>query len=117
MRMPAWFIPLLTIGFLGVFGSACSSLLESDSGGLKCKVDLDCDNDKICKAGWCVVPELVEDTCGNTTIDLGETCDGNCPETCSDGNACWAVLSNDQIGTLTARFEESLEAWVSGHPS
>ncbi len=27
-------------------------------------------------------------TCGNGTVDAGETCDGNCPATCSDGNMC-----------------------------
>ncbi len=29
-----------------------------------------------------------EDPCGNGTIDEGETCDGDCPTTCDDGNAC-----------------------------
>jgi hypothetical protein len=26
--------------------------------------------------------------CGNGKLDQGETCDGNCPATCDDGNAC-----------------------------
>lgn len=29
-------------------------------------------------------------TCGNGTIEMGETCDGNCPASCDDGVACTA---------------------------
>ena len=35
-------------------------------------------------------PDATGATCGNHVVDLGETCDGNCPAQCNDGNACTA---------------------------
>lgn len=40
-----------------------------------------------CDPGQAAIEEA-EPTCGDDRVDLGETCDGNCPDTCDDGNAC-----------------------------
>lgn len=33
-------------------------------------------------------------TCGNGIVEQGETCDGNCPASCNDGNACTADVKS-----------------------
>lgn len=37
--------------------------------------------------------------CGNDVVELGEVCDGNCPATCNDGNACTADSSSGSQNT------------------
>jgi len=50
-----------------------------------CPAMCDASNDNDCSA-----------TCGDGTVDPGETCDGNCPTTCDDGDVCTAgTLSGD----------------------
>ena len=35
-----------------------------------------------------VIDDGCSETCGNGVVDPHETCDGNCPASCNDGNAC-----------------------------
>ncbi len=37
--------------------------------------------------------------CGNGTVDPGEVCDGNCPASCDDGDACTADASTGSAAT------------------
>src|SRR5262249_8474418 len=41
-----------------------------------------------CAAGKSCVANACVSNCGNGELDPGETCDGNCPTSCDDGNSC-----------------------------
>jgi hypothetical protein len=47
------------------------------------------------------------DTCGNGTVDEGEACDGNCPESCDDGDACTLDTLEGSAASCSARCVHS----------
>ncbi len=71
-------------GLLVLFSLICFGCSDSTSSGYECVLDVDCAEMQVCRNGCCVSPEL----CGNGQIDTGETCDGDCPSTCDDSDAC-----------------------------
>ena len=54
---------------------------------------IDCVDDDGCCPSGCVGKDSDCVECGNGITELGETCDGNCPEDCDDGDAC----TNDSL--------------------
>jgi len=72
-----------TIGTLEGSASACTATCTFDPvtlcqrGDGCCPAGCNAQNDGDCSS-----------TCGNGTIEAGETCDGNCPAQCGDGIAC-----------------------------
>ena len=42
-------------------------------------------------------------TCGNGMVDLGEICDGDCPTSCEDGDACTADVLIGEANLCTSR--------------
>ncbi len=47
------------------------------------------DGDGCCPSGCDVGSDSdCSDSCGDGTVDPGETCDGDCPTSCDDGNSC-----------------------------
>lgn len=78
-------------------------------------------NPKKCGASGCVKnPPGKEDacsstTCGNGVIDLGEKCDGNCPSSCDDSNACTVDTMHGSASTCDAACQFiSIAACTSG---
>src|SRR5262245_4674322 len=48
-----------------------------------------------------------QSTCGNSIVEPGETCDGNCPRSCDDGNSCTVdVLTGSEV-TCNAECEST----------
>ncbi|MCK5690712.1 hypothetical protein KAI87_15635, partial [Myxococcota bacterium] len=50
-----------------------------------CLSNTDCDSGFYCEEGTCAGEAAV---CGNGIVERGETCDNNCPISCSDDSAC-----------------------------
>jgi len=54
-------------------------------------------------------------TCGNGHIDPGETCDGNCPTSCDDGQLCTVDTLSGSAGACNAACSNApINACVSG---
>ncbi|MFU8806673.1 MAG: hypothetical protein ACNA8W_22885 [Bradymonadaceae bacterium] len=51
--------------------------------------------------------DIEQDPCGNGVIDPGETCDGNCPVACDDGNGCTegTLMGDPEMCTSTCEYE------------
>ena len=65
--------------------------------GKTCLLDGDCDSG-LCLSGVCAVPK----NCGNGQIDPNETCDGDCPESCDDGDDCTTDIMTGSAEDCTA---------------
>ena len=53
--------------------------------------------------------------CGNNQVDPGETCDGNCPASCDDANACTTDVLTGSAATCNAACAQSaVTACASG---
>ena len=65
--------------------------------GKTCLLDSDCDSG-LCLSGVCAVPK----NCGNGQIDPNETCDGDCPESCDDGDDCTTDIMTGSAEDCTA---------------
>jgi len=78
---------------------ACSAVCSNVSitacvgGDGCCAPGCDASNDSDCGS-----PNL----CGNGVIDQGELCDGNCPTSCDDGNACTTDAMSGSAATCDA---------------
>ena len=82
-------------------GNTCTSDVLSGSPtscDVQCAVEpiSDCINADGCCADGCdaTTDDDCSASCGDGVVDEAETCDGNCPTACDDGNAC-------TVGTLT----------------
>lgn len=76
-------------------GQACSSsgLCLDTSPPTYCCAQEACPEGQACSkpdgtSGSCPKESPVEPVCGNGSIEEGERCDGNCPTSCDDQNAC-----------------------------
>jgi hypothetical protein len=53
--------------------------------------------------------------CGNGTVDPGEACDGNCPASCDDSNACTAdALTGSAVACTEACTHSTITSCASG---
>lgn len=76
-------------------GQACSSsglCLETSPPTYCCNGE-SCPQGQACSkpdgtSGLCAAPMTADPVCGNGVIEAGERCDGNCPGSCDDQNAC-----------------------------
>lgn len=58
------------------------------------------DNDGCCPSGCSSAnDDDCNPVCGNGLVEVGERCDGNCPSSCNDGNACTADAVSGSAAT------------------
>jgi hypothetical protein len=74
--------------------NACASVMLVDMGTCSARCEQTtiaaCTNDDDCCANGCTLSNDNDctATCGNGVTETGELCDGNCPASCDDSNAC-----------------------------
>jgi hypothetical protein len=63
-----------------------------------------CDDDDFCCPAGCdaAIDNDCSPSCGNGVVEPGETCDGNCPTSCDDGNACTIDLHTGNAAKCSA---------------
>jgi hypothetical protein len=72
-------------------------------------------SDGCCAAGCTGKNDADCSGCGNNKIDPGETCDGNCPASCDDGDACTLdSLSGSAASCSAVCVHSGTKACVSG---
>ena len=76
---------LKMLGLIAMCSLVCLGCNGSADNDYDCVVDSECEGTQVCRNGKCVLPEQL---CGNGHIDPNETCDSNCPTSCSSDNAC-----------------------------
>ena len=77
-----------------------------------CLINTDCENGFHCEEGLCVGEAAI---CGNGIVERGETCDNNCPMSCSDGNACTQdIMSGSMDSCDVFCLYPSVEACIGG---
>jgi hypothetical protein len=91
----------------------CPATLPRCSAGacLECLGNGDCDAvaHKICQGGTCVVGPY----CGDGIVQIGESCDGNCPSSCRPSNPADCEL-NSLVGTASACTARCVERTITG---
>ena len=98
--LPSIFLVALLGGATG-----CSLFFGSDE-NQACSTDLDCGNAGLeCNdAGLCVPVGTASSECGNSILEVGELCDGDCPVECSS-SACGPMELVGSAETCDARCE------------
>ncbi|MBW2455559.1 MAG: hypothetical protein JRI68_13650 [Deltaproteobacteria bacterium] len=60
------------------------------------------DTDSCCPDSCSGLDDIDCAECGNDTVELGETCDGDCPQNCNDSDPCTADAMSGNVGQCTA---------------
>ena len=84
-----------TVVFMALVLAGCGG---NGANSPECLLDSDCLGGLVCRAGLCVDAS----NCGNGRLDPGETCDGDCPVTCNDGDPCTEDVLNGSAADCTA---------------
>ncbi|MBN2191410.1 MAG: hypothetical protein JW751_01225, partial [Polyangiaceae bacterium] len=90
----------------GVGCTRDTAVCDEDTGVVLClsvPVTACANDDGCCPAGCGTASDAdCSDRCGNGAVDPQETCDGDCPTQCSDGNACTIDLLSGSSGNCSA---------------